>query len=54
MLDFIKIMKEAGFPDGQGDKTSPAWDPSRKEVYDKAYRTYRELYDSLKHMMVRQ
>lgn len=29
-------------------------DPSRKEVYDKAYRTYRELYDSLKHMMVRQ
>lgn len=29
-------------------------DPLNKEVYDKAYRTYRELYESLKNMMVRQ
>ena len=25
-----------------------------KEVYDKAYRAYRDLYDSLEQMMVRQ
>ena len=29
-------------------------DPLNKEVYDKAYHTYRELYESLKHMMVQQ
>ena len=29
-------------------------DPSKKEVYDKTYRTYRELYESLKHIMVRE
>ena len=29
-------------------------DPLNKEVYDKAYRTYRELYESLKNMMVQQ
>lgn len=51
-VGFYKDYEEA-VSDGQGDKTSPAG-PSRKEVYDKAYRTYRELYDSLKHMMVRQ
>lgn len=28
--------------------------PLNKETYDKTYRTYRELYESLKHMMVRQ
>ena len=28
--------------------------PLNKEVYDKTYRTYRELYESLKDMMVRQ
>lgn len=28
--------------------------PENKEVYDKAYRTYRNLYESLKNMMVRQ
>lgn len=28
--------------------------PLNKETYDKTYRTYRELYESVKHMMVRQ